>query len=83
MAVDLSFFQSETAQKLREEGREEGLVESRVKDILILLAHRGVEVTEADRERIVGCDDLDVLGRWFTRAITATSTAEVLVSTAD
>ncbi|SMF16142.1 hypothetical protein [Streptomyces sp. Amel2xC10] len=87
MAVDLSFFQSETAQKLRaegrEEGREEGLVESRAKDILILLAHRGVEVTEADRERIVGCDDLDVLGRWFTRAITATSTAEVLASTGE
>lgn len=73
MAVDLSFFQSQTAQQLRDEGRAEG----RAKDILLLLAHRGVEVTEEDRERIVGCGDLEVLGRWFTRAITAASVAEV------
>ncbi|CAM5653324.1 hypothetical protein SGRIM128S_09723 [Streptomyces griseomycini] len=76
MAVDLSFFQSQTAQKLRAEGRAEG----RAKDILLLLEHRGVEVTEEDRERIVGCGDLDVLGLWFTRAITATSVAEVFAS---
>lgn len=72
MAVDLSFFQSQTAQQLRAEGR--------AKDLLLLLGHRGVEVSEEDRERIVGCGDPDVLGLWFRRALTATSTAEVFAS---
>ncbi|MFI1957783.1 hypothetical protein ACH46L_17225 [Streptomyces althioticus] len=72
MAVDLSFFQSQTAQQLRAEGR--------AKDLLLLLGHRGVEVSEEDRERIVGCGDPDVLGLWFSKALTATSTAEVFAS---
>ncbi|MFF8094396.1 hypothetical protein [Streptomyces sp. NPDC016675] len=73
MAADLSFFQSETAQSLRAEGRAEG----RAEDILLLLERRGVAVSGGDRERIVGCADLDVLGVWFSRAITAGSVAEV------
>ena len=76
MAVDLSFFQSQTAQQLRAEGRAEG----RAKDLLLLLGHRGVEVSEQDRERIVGCGDPDVLGLWFRKALTATSTAEIFAS---
>ncbi|MEU3761306.1 MULTISPECIES: hypothetical protein [Streptomyces] len=75
-AFDLSFFQSQTAQQLRAEGRAEG----RAKDLLLLLGHRGVEVSEEDRERIVGCGDPDVLGLWFSKALTATSTAEVFAS---
>ncbi|MEU3637846.1 hypothetical protein AB0H23_16705 [Streptomyces albogriseolus] len=75
-AFDLSFFQSQTAQQLRAEGR----AESRAKDLLLLLGHRGVEVSEEDRERIVGCGDPDVLGLWFRKALTATSTAEVFAS---
>ncbi|GAA3990010.1 hypothetical protein GCM10022384_42500 [Streptomyces marokkonensis] len=86
MAADLSFFQSQTAQSLRAEGRAEGCaegraegrVEGRAEDILLLLDGRGVEVSEEERARIVGCADLDTLGVWFTRAITAVSAAEVL-----
>ncbi|MFJ7771840.1 hypothetical protein ACIQ1J_26430 [Streptomyces sp. NPDC097107] len=78
MAADLSFFQSQTAQSLRAEGRAEGCAEGRAEDILLLLDGRGIEVSEEERARIVGCADLDTLGVWFTRAITAVSTAEVL-----
>ena len=81
MAVDLSFFQSETAQRLRAEGVERGLAEGRAKDIPVLLSHRGVEVTDGDRDRIADCGDPDVLSLWFTRAITATSAAEVFADT--
>ncbi|MEV8295551.1 hypothetical protein ACFVLG_35180 [Streptomyces rochei] len=89
MAADLSFFQSETAQSLRAEGREkgraegrvEGRVEGRAEDILLLLERRGVVVSEGERARIVGCGDLDVLGVWFSRAITASSMAEVFGET--
>ncbi|MGW1403806.1 hypothetical protein ACWCRF_35380 [Streptomyces sp. NPDC002405] len=80
MAADLSFFQSQTAQNLRAEGRAEGRVEGRAEDVLLLLERRGVEISEQDRERIVGCADLDTLSIWFARAITATSTAELFVS---
>ncbi|MFF3894983.1 hypothetical protein ACFYY3_17630 [Streptomyces sp. NPDC001812] len=73
MAVDLSFFQSETAQRLRGEGR----IEGRTEDILRLLDGRGIEVSAEELERIAGCGDLDTLDVWFTRAITATSAAEV------
>jgi hypothetical protein len=79
MAVDLSFFQSQTAQNLRAQGRAEG----RAEDILLLLDCRGIEVSEEDRERIAGCTDLDTLSTWFTRAITATSAAELFAPTED
>ncbi|MBH5135323.1 hypothetical protein I3J14_35340 [Streptomyces sp. HB-N217] len=69
----LSFFQSQTAQNLRAEGRAVGRAEA----ILLLLGDRGVEVSEEARERILGCHDLGVLGVWFRRAITAVSVAEV------
>ncbi|MFJ9663971.1 hypothetical protein ACIRPP_05010 [Streptomyces sp. NPDC101219] len=80
MAVDLSFFQSQTAQKLRQEGREEGRAEGLASALLLLLRHRGVAVTEEDRERIESCDDLGVLDLWLTRAIAATSMTEVFAA---
>ncbi|CAL9559716.1 hypothetical protein [Streptomyces sp. enrichment culture] len=87
MGLDLSFLQSETAQNLREEGRsegreegrEEGRAAGRAEDILLLLRNRGLKVSEEERARIVGCGDLEALGVWFTRAITATATAELFV----
>ncbi|MGC9477967.1 hypothetical protein ACP4I1_27915 [Streptomyces sp. WG4] len=72
MAADLSFFQSETAQSLRAEGRAGAL--------LLLLDRRGVEVSEEERARIAGCGDMGVLDVWLTRAITASSAAEVFES---
>ncbi|SDM69381.1 hypothetical protein SAMN04487981_102283 [Streptomyces sp. cf386] len=73
VAVDLSFYKSYIAEEIRDEGRAEG----RAEDILRLLDRRGIDVSNDDRERITSCDDLDVLGRWFDRAITAASTTEV------
>ncbi|MFJ5156487.1 hypothetical protein ACIQCF_34035 [Streptomyces sp. NPDC088353] len=69
MAADLSFSQSQTAQNLRAEGRAEDVLE-----------RRGVEISVQDRERIVGCADLDSLSIWFARAVTATSTAELFAA---
>lgn len=40
----------------------------------------GVEISVQDRERIVGCADLDSLSIWFARAVTATSTAELFAA---
>jgi len=73
MAVDLSFFRSETSQRLRAEGRAEG----RAQDILLLLTARDITLTDEARRRITACQDLDLLGTWFRRAITAATADEV------
>jgi hypothetical protein len=73
MAVDLAFFRSETSQMLRAEGRAEG----RAEDLLLVLRTRGFEVSDQLRERITGCTDLELLGKWFAAALTAESTEAI------
>ncbi|WP_237519347.1 hypothetical protein [Streptomyces sp. HUCO-GS316] len=62
---------------LIEETRIQGQAEGRAEDILRVLDLRGVEVPEAARERITSCTDLDTLGTWFDRAVTAADTQEL------
>ncbi|WP_285515936.1 hypothetical protein [Streptomyces sp. NBRC 14336] len=78
MSVDLSFFRSETSQRLRDEG----LAKGRIEDILLILDTRGVEVTEAARERITSSTDLDELRGWLTRALTVRSADDLFTETA-
>ncbi|MFF7143374.1 hypothetical protein [Streptomyces nodosus] len=75
VAVDTSFFTSPLSEEIRDEGRTEG----RASDVLRLLDRRGIPLSEADRERVTSCKDLDTLTRWFDRAITASSAAEVFL----
>ncbi|WP_371579630.1 hypothetical protein [Streptomyces sp. NBC_01314] len=91
--TDLSFFTSPISEEIRAEGRAQGvaqglaqgvaqgvakgLAEAKIEDVLLLLDHRDVHVSDADRDHIASCHDLDTLNRWFTRAITATSVTEV------
>jgi hypothetical protein len=44
-----------------------------------VLAHHRVALDDAQAERIAACQDPDVLQRWFTRALTSTDIAKVLV----
>ncbi|MFF3911175.1 hypothetical protein ACFYZJ_35710 [Streptomyces sp. NPDC001848] len=46
-------------------------------DTLRILDRRDVPLTDADRERVTSCKELDTLTRWFDRAITAALAAEV------
>lgn len=80
MAVDLSFFRSQTAERLRGEGRVEGLAEGRAEDILRLLSKRGIAVPDDVRDRITACTDPDTLSTWFDRAITATTAGELFTA---
>jgi len=59
------------------EGKAEGRAEGRAQDILRILDLRGVDVPEAARERITSCTDLDMLGTWFDRSLTAADTEEL------
>ncbi|WP_280267039.1 hypothetical protein [Nocardia wallacei] len=74
LMTDLSFFRSASSQMLRDEGRVEGIAGS----ILRILDHRHIPVPDTARDRIITCDDLELLDTWLDRAIDATSIDEVL-----
>ncbi|MGW2840389.1 hypothetical protein ACWCWD_21665 [Streptomyces sp. NPDC001493] len=77
MGADLSFFRSETSQRLREEGREEGRVEAQAEFVLLTLGKRGITLSPEDTRRIAGCTDPDTLRRWFDHALTATTAQDL------
>ncbi|MEV6361501.1 hypothetical protein [Nocardia asteroides] len=73
MATDLSFFRSESAQKLRAQGR----VEGRAEDVLLILRHRGVAVADDAVDRIRTCQDERQLATWLRMALDVSSTGEL------
>ncbi|MEV0260882.1 hypothetical protein AB0I49_05980 [Streptomyces sp. NPDC050617] len=81
MAADLSFFRSETSQRLRAEGEAVGVAKGEAvgvaKSILTLLDQRGIEVSDEARERITACQDIETLFTWLARVNTADSTADL------
>jgi hypothetical protein len=60
------------------EGKAEGRAEGAARAVLKFLAARGIAVSEAQRQEILDCRDLDRLDRWADRAATASSAAEIL-----
>ncbi|MFI2507783.1 hypothetical protein [Streptomyces sp. NPDC018972] len=59
------------------EGKAEGKAESKAEDILRVLSVRGLTLSDADRERITTCTDLEALTTWFDRSLTATTTGDL------
>jgi hypothetical protein len=59
------------------EGRVEGRVEGRAEDILRILGKRGIEVDEDSHDRIASCTDLDTLGTWLDRSLTAAQVGDL------
>lgn len=55
-----------------EESWREGRAKGKAEDILRILEVRGVEVPDSVRERVAGCTDLDMLGTWLDRSLSAT-----------
>ncbi|HEY6728703.1 MAG TPA: hypothetical protein VI197_32050 [Polyangiaceae bacterium] len=66
-------FQSETVRKSIEKGR----IAEKAADVLDVLDARGVAFSSEQRERILGCTDLETLKQWHRRAVTVTSTDEL------
>jgi len=77
MSVDLSFFRSETFQRLRAESRAKG----RAEDILLILDERGIEVPDDVRARITDCTDLETLRTWLRRSVTTTTAGDLFTDT--
>lgn len=73
VAVDLSFYTSPLSEEIRDEGR----VENRAEDVLLILSARSVDITDATREKVTSCGDLEVLRRWLVRAAFVTTSDEI------
>ncbi|MDX6420237.1 MAG: hypothetical protein QOG28_4857, partial [Trebonia sp.] len=61
----------------KKEGRNEGRKEGEADAILLVLKTRGLDVSDAERERITNCTDLKQLKKWITRAVTAEKTSDL------
>ena len=69
----LSFFRSETSQRLRAEVRTEGLSDAVVR----ILERRGVPLSQDARDRIHGCTCTGVPDEWLARALSATKAEDL------
>ncbi|WP_405681638.1 hypothetical protein [Streptomyces sp. NBC_01238] len=77
VAVDLSFYKSFMSEEIRDEGRAEGRARGRAEGLLLILAVRGLAITDEIREKITGCDDPQLLHEWLNRAATAATVEDV------
>jgi hypothetical protein len=59
------------------EGRAEGQAEGRAAALLQVLDRRGIPVSDAQRQEILHCRDLDRLDRWLSRALLASAAEDV------
>jgi hypothetical protein len=69
----------EALQKSFETGRSVGRAAEKAADVLDFLDARGIAVTSEQRERILGCTDLQLLGTWVRRAATVTNADELFI----
>jgi len=70
-------FTSEFARKHRGEGRVEGRVEGCAASILLVLDARGLQVSDAEHQRIASCTDQATLEAWVRRAVTVQATSQL------
>jgi hypothetical protein len=66
-------FFDESLQQSFEKGRSEGRAAEKAADVLEFIEARGLAITDAQRERILGTKDLEMLTRWVRRAATIAS----------
>ncbi|MEU0075896.1 hypothetical protein ABZ027_41190 [Streptomyces sp. NPDC006332] len=54
-----------------------GRAKGEAKAILHILGARAIEISDAARDRVMGCTDLDVLGAWLGRSLSVTRAEEL------
>jgi hypothetical protein len=70
------FFSEESRQQF-DKGFDKGRAAEKAADVLIVLEARGLAVSDAQRARIVGTNDLELLGRWVRRAATVSAVEDL------
>ncbi|MFH8223867.1 hypothetical protein ACH4C2_31900 [Streptomyces sp. NPDC018057] len=71
------FWRHPLAEQVREEGVEQGRLQDRREMTLRIIEWRGIPVTDAIRERVNTCSDLDQLEAWAQRAVRAADAEEL------
>ncbi|WP_405535779.1 hypothetical protein OG787_18540 [Streptomyces sp. NBC_00075] len=71
------FFRHEVAEKVREEGREEGVEKERASMVLRILDWRGIAIPDSVKDRVEACSDLGQLEIWARRAVNATNAEDL------
>jgi hypothetical protein len=66
--------QRQSFERGRTEGRTEGRAAEKAADILEFLEARGLSVSAAQRERVLGTKDIETLTHWVRRAATVALT---------
>jgi hypothetical protein len=66
-------FQGPTFMKGKLEGEREGQALMGAEAVLTVLQTRGLAPTEAQRERLLACENLDTIKAWIAKAVTAPS----------
>jgi hypothetical protein len=74
------FWRHPLAEQVREEGREQGRIQTQQEMILRVLEWRGIPVSDAVRERVLACADPDQLEVWAQRAVHVTDAAELFAT---
>lgn len=75
-------FRSDFAKKHRAAGKSEGKAEGKAEGVLQVLDARGIDVSDEQKSRILGCTDIAVLDRWIRRAVTIATTEELFTDPA-
>lgn len=73
MATQSFLYQGKYAQSLIAEGEARG----EAKSLLLVLEARGVELSESEREKVLGCTDQQILAAWLKRASSAEKAEDV------
>ncbi|MGP2435685.1 hypothetical protein [Streptomyces sp. JW3] len=77
-AEGLALGHTEGLAQARAEVQAESQIRQAAKDVLAVLAKRGIDVPQEAREHITNCADPETLHTWLLRAATATSLDEVI-----
>ena len=72
-------YESKVFRELEAKGRNEGRAEGHAEAILRVLERHGIDVTDADRERILTCRDLATLDLWLDRALDAKDVEDLFI----
>jgi hypothetical protein len=70
-------YQSDFARGYVAEGEAKGEAKGKAAGLLLALRIKGFEVSEALRERILGCTDLEQLDTWYVKVTSATGPGDV------
>jgi hypothetical protein len=76
--VKEQLMESELYLEIFGDGEKAGKAQGKAEGVLVVLAARGIPVSEAIRARILGCADVATLDGWLRRAVVATTAAAVV-----